>query len=327
MVEISRGDVMDEKNVQREQGVSCDIYTFTTNDIGKTIAINNRTGEVHETTRPILPVGTRFILPEELEAIRERKKRQAGSQERRDTSRKLGDFYFVKGEQEFPDLSPQTLARLVYLETYIGYADKTDKKRNKLMKTQKTQMRREDLPEVLGLSDTAVYEFVREVSPAYIMEDDAGFLYSNAEIFVRGALKRREYTSYQKFYRDGIQKIYRSVEKSQHRYLGYMFQMLPYINVEFNILCHNPDETDLDKIHPLTIGEFCNEIGFDVSHLNRLKNTYSKLRFDVDGKQVRFCAFVTDGGERKDMRIFINPRVLYAGTNYDKVEILGAFCH
>lgn len=302
-------------------------YEYRTTEDGGTVAINTRTGEIHKAVNLLTPEGSHVLTPEDQQRNRERKEQREQNQRRRNASNEFGDFYFIRGEQEFPELSPQTLARLIYLETYIAYVDKTNKHKNKLMKTRKTQMKRDDLTEVLGLSETAVYEFMREVSPEYVTEDENGLLFSNAEIFVRGALKRREYTSYQKFYKDGIQKIYRSVKKSQHRYLGYLFQMLPYINVEFNILCHDPAETDLDKIHPLTIGEFCDKIGYDVSHLNRLKNIYSKLRFDVDGKQVRFCAFVTDGSERKDMRIFVNPRVLYAGTRYDKVEILGAFCN
>lgn len=311
-----------EKNVQLEQDVDRCIYTYRTLENGNVIAINNSTGEVHETAEAVVPIGTRFILPEEQEANRERKKRQAESQKRRDTSRELGDFYFVKSGQEFPDLSPQTLARLVFLETYVGYADKSDKKRNRLMLTQKTPMRRENLKKVLGLSKTKVCEFWNEVSPAYITEDVDGYLRSNADVFVRGTLKRREYTAYQRFYRNGIRSIYNSIESTQHRYLGYVYQMLRFINLEYNILCSNPDERDKDKIQPMTVREFCDEIGFDVSNWHRLEKVYRNLRFTVDDTPVKFCAFVTDGGNKADMRIIINPRIIYGGTDYRKVDAL-----
>lgn len=311
-----------EKNVQLEQDVDRCIYTYRTLENGDVIAINNLTGETHETTEAVLPVGTWFIFPEEQEANRERKKRQAESQKRRDTSRELGDFYFVKGEQGFPDLSPQTLARLIYLETYIGYANQTNKSRNKLMKTQKTQMRREDLPEVLKVSRSLADEFWNEVSPKYVTADDEGLLYSNSEVFIRGALKRKEYTAYQKFYRDGIQSVYLSLKPSKHRYLGYVYQMLRFVNFEFNVLCFNPDETNKDKIEPMTVRQFCEEIGFDVSNWCRLENVYRNLRFKVGDNLEKFCAFVTDGGNKADMRIIVNPRIIYGGTDYQKVGAL-----
>lgn len=313
---------MGEKNIHLEQGVDRYIYTYHTGENGNMIAVNNQTGELHETSEVVVPVGTRFILPEEQEANRERKKRQEESQKRRDTSRELGDFYFVKGEQEFPGLSPQTLARLVFLETYAGYTDKSDRKRNRLMLTQKTPMKRENLQKILGLSKTKVCEFWNEVSPAYIMEDADGYLYSNADVFVRGALKRREYTAYQRFYRNGIRSIYNSVKSTQHRYLGYVYQMLRFINVEYNVLCINPDETDKEKVQPMTVREFCNEIGFDISNWHRLEKVYRNLRFTADDTPVKFCAFVTDGGNKADMRIIVNPRIIYGGTDYRKVDAL-----
>lgn len=313
---------MDEKNIQLEHGVDRYIYTYHTGENGNMIAVNNQTGELHETSEVVVPVGTRFILPEEQEANRERKKRQEESQKRRDTSRELGDFYFVKVEQEFPGLSPQTLARLVFLETYVGYADKSDKNRNRLMLTQKTQMKREDLKKILKLSKSKVCDFWKEVSPAYITEDSDGYLYSNTDVFMRGTLKRREYTAYQRFYRDGIRAIYNSVESTQHRYLGYVYQMLRFTNFEYNVLCKNPDERDKEKIQPITVREFCAEIGFDFSNWHRLEKVYRTLRFVVDGVSLKFCAFVTDGGNKADMRIIINPRVIYGGTDYRKVDAL-----
>ena len=102
--------------------------------------------------------------------------------------------------------------------------------------------------------------------------------------------------------------------------------MLPYINLEFNVLCKNPLETDLERIEPLSLKEFCAEIGYDTSQINRLLNIYRKLTFDVKGKQENFCAFVFDGINRNKSKIFINPNVLYNGSNYRRVKILGMFC-
>ena len=102
--------------------------------------------------------------------------------------------------------------------------------------------------------------------------------------------------------------------------------MLPFINLEYNVLCKNPIEKDLDKIELLSLAEFCNIISYNISQLNRLLNIYKNIKFNVNGKQENFCAFTYDGLDRRKSRIFVNPHILYNGTNYSQVKVLGAFC-
>lgn len=297
-------------------------YEYRTTEDGRTVAINTRTGEIHKALNLLTPEGSHVLTPEDQQRNRERKEQREQNQRRKNASNEFGDFYFMRSEQEFPELSPQTLARLIYLETYIAYADKTAKHKNKLMKTRKTQMRREDLPEVLKVSRSLADEFWNEVSPKYVTADEEGLLYSNSEVFIRGTLKKKEFTAYQKFYKNGIQSVYLSLKPSKHRYLGYVYQMLRFVNFEFNVLCFNPDETNRDKIEPMTVRQFCDEIGFDVSNWCRLENVYRNLRFKVGDNLEKFCAFVTDGGNKADMRIIVNPRIIYGGTDYQKVGAL-----
>ena len=102
--------------------------------------------------------------------------------------------------------------------------------------------------------------------------------------------------------------------------------MLPYINIEFNLLCYNPLETELEKVQLMSLADFCAEIDYNVSNLNRLMQIYRKLRFEVNGIQERFCSFSYDGIDRTQSTIAVNPHVLYNGSDYRKVEVLGAFC-
>lgn len=128
-----------------------------------------------------------------------------------------------------------------------------------------------------------------------------------------------------KIYKKGIRILFESVNKSEHKHLGYIFALLPYVNFEYNVLCKNPDEKDLNSIEPISLKDFCIMIGFDISHLNRLKKIYSAIRFNVDGEQRRFVAFVNDGTDIKRSTICINPRVLYSGSDYTKVEAYALF--
>ena len=51
------------------------------------------------------------------------------------------------------------------------------------------------------------------------------------------------------------------------------------------------------------------------------------LVFDVDGEQRHFVAFVTNKASpnAEDRLIVINPRVLYGGHNFERVEAFALF--
>lgn len=300
-------------------------YDYITGADGKQIAVKATTGECHDTITLTVPLGTQLITPEQQRENAESKNRREAEHWRRATNASLGQFCLVETSQDFPDLSPQTAARLVFINTYSDY---TSGGLNKLFKNPKTKIpvMRRDLPDILRLSRKAADEFFNETSPKYLIKSDDDALSVNGSIFLRGRLKRKQYNPYQKIYIDGVRKLYSMVQPSQHKHLGYLFKMLPYVNLEYNVLCHNPLESNLDDIQLMTVSEFCGAIGYDISNWHRLNKIYKNLRFDVDGKQVRFCAFVTDGGNTSDMRIFVNPRVLYNGSDFNKVEVLGAFC-
>ena len=229
----------------------------------------------------------------------------------------MGKFFFIDKNEDFSSLSPATVTKLIYLNTYLSYSD------NLLKLTQRTPMKYEDLPGVLKISEKSVQRFWNEVSPKYIVRTDEGLMFTNLSIFIRGQTNRSKY--YQKIYNDGIRLLYDNTPISKHKNLGYLFKMIPLINIEYNILCENPDEDILEKVKPITLSDFCKIIGYNETQLSRLVNTYNKIKFNVNGKMERFCAFVYDGLDRTNANIIINPRILYSGINYKKVEILGLF--
>lgn len=224
-------------------------------------------------------------------------------------------YYFVKSDSRFEGVSPAMVTRLIYLSTYVGYSN------NILMLTAKTGMKRSDLQEVLGICKRNTSYFWDEVSPQYVSENEDGYLVLSNEVFKRGRLKKKQHTPYQQFYIEGVRKLYKAANGKYHKQLGYLFSMLPFISVEYNLLCHNPYETDMDKVKPMSIAEFCNEIDYNVSNVGRLKRIYNTVRFDVEDRQERFCTMIYNGIDENSAKICINPNVLYAGTNKGCVEV------
>lgn len=297
-------------------------YEYMTDEnTGKVMAIRRATGEITAAVLCCLPVGTISYTPESQELYKERKEQEQKKNLRRETNKPLGSFYFIPTSEQFTNIAPETVTRLIYLNSFVGYND------NKLMLTERTPMKRKDLAEILNVSKSTISRFWKEVSPVYITESDSGLIFSNNIIFKRGSIKdAKEYLQYQKIYINGVRKLYEATERNNHRQLGYLFKLLPFINLEYNMLCYNPLETDIEKIELVSIADFCKMIGYDIAHLNKLMSIYRSIQFDVGGRYERFCAITYDGINKNNAKIFVNPHILYCGSDYNKVEILGAFC-
>lgn len=295
-----------------------DLYQYNFDERGNAISVTNKqTGEVLGVQYTISPYFTKQYTPERLRQYNEKQKR-GKAYYMKCVLGGLGQFIFENNKIEL-DLSPESIVRLVYLSTYMRY------NRSELFVTQRKRMSEKDLPVILGVSESTARRFKNEVCPEYLQIDERGCLSINNEIFFFGK-NANAGKSYQKIYVEAVRNLYRQTPTTQHKHLGYIFALLPYINIEYNVLCLNPYEDKLDNIELMTVKDFCDKIGYEHSNIKRLIKIYSSLFFEIEGKQMRFCSFVTDGKSSLDnMRIFINPRVLYSGSDYRKVEVLGAF--
>lgn len=306
-----------EKKGQRNmQPIAADTKNYQYQD---NIAINTNTGEILDTMTVTVPIGSHIYTPEQQEAHNKQQEILLNRTIRENANRELGNFFFVHNNSNFSDISPATLTRLIYLNTYLDYEN------NQLMLGKNVPMYRKDLINILGISKAATSRFWNEVSPEYITESEIGLIFTNNNFFLRGKLdksQKSDFYRYRKFFINGVRKLYKSTDTSNHKHLGYIFKMLPYINIEYNVLCYNPLETYYEKISLMTLKDFCEIIGYNVNNIGRLLSIYKHIRFH-DGE--RFCKFVNDGINRIESEIFINPRVLYSGSDYRKVEVLGIF--
>lgn len=281
------------------------------------LAVDEDTGEVTEAKAVIIPIGSRVITPKQQEAYDELKERQIKREMRRKIQDELGYFYFVMREHKFGNISAESAARLIYLCTYLNY-------NNEFMLTERKKMKKSDLKEVLGLSTGTTFNFWKEVSDVYILDSGEDGLKLISPYIIRGRITKSD-ELYKKFYLEGVRCIYEATPVSKHRYLGYIFQLLPYINTEYNIICKNPDETELEKIQPLLIDEICNLLSYDTTQRSRFMNIYRHLTFEYRGHKEFFVTFITPQDYKELTRAYINPHILYSGSDYHRVEVLGLF--
>ena len=281
------------------------------------LGVNTDTGEVMEVVTMILPIGSTVYTPEQKRAFKEWQNQTAKREYRRQAQSELGYFYFILSEYRFGKLSAETVTRLIYLCTFLNY-------NGEFMKTQRQHMKKSDLQNVLGLSKGSVFNFCKEVIPNYIVDNGNDGLVLNCSEIIRGKLTNSE-NQYKKFYIKAIQTIYQATPVSRHKHLGYVFQLLPYINNEYNIICSNPYEPELNKIEPLSVAEICDLIGYEKSNICKLMKIYQNITFEYKNQQEYFLTFVTNKVEAESRRCFVNPHILYSGSNFQKVEVLGAF--
>lgn len=291
-------------------------YEYLTDTDGQQYAVNQRTGEVTPAVTVTMPIGSYIRTPEQQRAYREHLKIEQKKYLSRKAKNDFSHFYFVLREGKLGNLSAETAARLVYLCTFLDF-------NGHFMKSERQRMKKADLQEVLGLSTGTTHKFWKEVTPSYIGEDSEGLILTNSDI-TRGTIAGSG-KSYQTFYNAAIRKVYRGTKVTRHRHLGYIYQVLPLINIEYNIICWNAGEKVLDNIIPMSVAEFCEQIGYNAGEYTKLLKIYRQITFQVENHLEYFLTFVVNEADASHMRIFVNPRILYSGSDYTKVEVLGAF--
>lgn len=279
------------------------------------LACDEDTGEVIEATTVIVPIGSKIQTPEQQKAAREWREQQEKRLIRRKLQDELGYFYFVMRQHRFGKISAESAARLIYLCTYLNY-------KNEFMLTERDKMKKIDLKNVLNLSVSTTFKFWKEVENVYIIDQGENSLKLCCSDIVRGKLVDKT-NLYQKIYIESIRNIYRATPSTKHRYLGYIFKLLPYVNTEYNIICNNPEETNLKKVDPFTATEICRLLGYDEENVSRLIKIYKKLTFNYEGEEEYFLSLVYNQSGYKSLRAFVNPHIMYSGSDYKRVEVIG----
>lgn len=225
-----------------------------------------------------------------------------------------------------PTLSPANVARMIYLSTFLSYD-------GFLAHANGRGIDFKALPEMLKISERQFRNFWKEVSEEKIFREKDGLVYVNDNYFCRGRMKSKDVAALvmegkymTRLFIDGVRQLYESATPRSHKTLSYIFQILPFVNREHNVVCHNPLEEDPDKIEPMTLGEFCDVVGYERHNAARLCKALMDPTFAVGNREQHAIRCVlTKSLSREEYKIFINPRVYYAGKDYRKVEVLGTF--
>lgn len=211
-------------------------------------------------------------------------------------------------------ITPANLTRIIYLATYMGYD-------NYLRHDNNTMIKASEIGRMLKLGRTALTNFFDDTVEhgVLIKEEGTKFLKLNGDLFSRGSLKCIVTDKNAiRLYADGVRRLFKKSDPKEHKTLAYVFQAIPYVNLNYNILCSNPREQELQYISSLSMSKYCDLIGHDAINAPRLRSILRNLTIGEEGV---FGFVETTGSDY----IIVNPRIFYAGNQYDRVMVLGKF--
>lgn len=258
----------------------------------------------------------KWISKEQQDAIR---KRSAVAE----AEKKQGNFIwflFNYCELIFPDISCASITRLFYLSTFIEYnGDRLT------LDDGYTFMGKRQVKQKLNLPDKSFTNFWNEMTEKNILSvNNEKHVVVNTMLFRKGNIDKRCNRDFTRIYCNCVRYIYEnSTNVKDHAKLAYIFKIIPYVNRKTNIVCYNPEELDNKKIKPMTIGNFCDVIGYDRTHSARLFKSLAK--FMVRGKHL-FCYVSVDNFTLAGMFIIMNPEIYYGGAEHNDAKFLFEIC-
>ncbi len=225
----------------------------------------------------------------------------------------LGKFYFnFYSELLLLNIESQYLFRFAYLCCYLDYNDN----RIYFGKTNNKLAIEKDLKEIWKLGkDETRYTKNALIDKGLIKINKDKTISVNKKYALKGNTGKRELKGSVKMFECGIKELYENAKAPEHKRLGILLKLLPCVNYDWNVLCANPEETNEDKVIPLTLKDICRIVGYEESNSNRLKRELLKIK--VDGK---YAICIHTMGNKT--AVSINPMIYYKGKRYKAMEHL-----
>lgn len=220
-----------------------------------------------------------------------------------------GGFYFNFYKRLLNKIEPQYLTRFLYLCTYLDYEGRFVKK----LGNRNVCIKENELQHMLNLSVRETFNTKKSLIDNELISIVDGVIYVNKKYCKKGDIVKNSNVEKVRMFDYGIKHIYETSLKTEHKKLALLFQLLPYINLRWNVVCKNPEETILENIKPYSIKEL--KILLNQTNITRLKNNLLNLRV---GKE---AVVMINSVMNKDL-LTINPKVYYKGVKIDELSYL-----
>lgn len=231
-------------------------------------------------------------------------------------AKEYGGFCFFFYDMIDKGLKKQYIIRFLYLCTYMDY-------KNNLLygnaKGDDRYMLEKDLKEVLKLGKTETLNTKNIlIANGLIKINENNNISIISDYCLKGTIpNNKRKLDKIRIFKNAIQELYDKAKPSEHKKLGLLIELLPYINLKFNVVCENPECELWSEIIPISLTKLANLMGYSNNKTSTQKLKYGLFNIIVNGEmaimihQTAKGAFVT-----------VNPRTYYKGTTLADVKFL-----
>lgn len=211
-------------------------------------------------------------------------------------------------QERFPSLTPQDIARLLFIGTYTQWETgrlQTDDGKKLLKKP--------DVRELIGLSPKRFNQlYNRYKDEEILLEGEGGALYISATVIYRGKISKLgnliDGFDYTRVFKKTVRELYAQFNGRKLGQLAIVYSIIPFLNFNSNLICFNPEETVTDEVTPMNISELADLLGYE--NKAKFKTTLNGIKVGDDP----MFTFIEDPYNRREKRIIVNPRIVFAGN-------------
>ncbi len=219
--------------------------------------------------------------------------------------------------ERFPTLNNSDIARLMYLGTYIAWNT------GRIQYDNGRVIDREGFEKLMGLSTKRSRELFKRYVEAEILTERDDCIFMNPTVFYRGNVKTISPAvsdmQHTRLFKKTIRDLYEKTNGRTVGQLALVYSVMPFLNFETNTICFNPDETDLDRLRPMGLEKLAVLLGY--ANAGKLKTALNRVQ--IDGQVV--FNFYENPRDRREKRITVNPRTIFAGTGEQLAAIMVQF--
>lgn len=185
----------------------------------------------------------------------------------------------------------------------------------------KEYMTRREVQFTLDIGETELKTTLAYLRDKNMISYDKSKFSITEDSIIRGKLKTKKednlISGVIRVFIHGYKYIYDNIKPRERKYLFYLFLLLPYINIYYNVICRPEDACKqvYTDIQPLGNMEIRKLFGNDNKTTKKILDFFLRVSVDSSGLIMRIT---TEGRDE----YIINPRFLYAGNNSEYLNII-----
>lgn len=221
----------------------------------------------------------------------------------------VGSFFFLFYKNlDKIDIKEQYKTRFIYLSSYIDYNT------NNLIDIRggkKVSLSYAEIKTILNLSDKVAKSTIKVLKDVGLLIKDNETFSLNNSYCLKGNTKSTN-SEYIRIFIEGIRKLYINTNPQSHKQLYYLFKLLPYVNLQFNVLTIETDKENYHDITPINMVDICRILNVNIKDQRKM---YNILKSFMIGDEYVICKHMID-----DMDAYsINPKLYYMGTQINNL--------